>query len=206
MDFDSILGALASLAAVATYAGSLLDALAWRAEGSTGSRSPLPYAMLLVNAAGWLAYGLLAGLPAVVIPNALGLFLASLLCASFASLSPSALPMFGAAGLYAALVGLAAFSGLASPEALGTLCSGVAIAMFASPLATLRLVLQTRSAESLPAPMILLGLVCTSLWTLYGLRLGNPFMYGPNGIAMVLGLAQLALLITFPSNKKAVLP
>lgn len=88
---------------------------------------------------------------------------------------------------------------------LGVAASVVAVLMFASPLATLQTVLATRSSESLPAPMVLIGVSCTLLWTMLGIRLWNMFMLVPNGIALVLGIAQVALLVIYPA-KKNILP
>ncbi len=50
--------------------------------------------------------------------------------------------------------------------------------------------------------MVLIGLSCTSLWLLYGIRVGNVFMWGPNGLAFALGMVQLYLLIKYRTGPK----
>ncbi len=206
--FDAVVPPLATAAAIGTYAGSLLDARSWKEHG-TGTLSYVPYGMLLLNAGGWVVYGIMAGLSSVVVSNVVGLSIAALLCFAFVSYSrepvQSAQVLYGNVVGYILVLAAAAYFGLVSASVVGTLCSGVAILMFASPLATLRLVLATKSAASLPAPMVILGLCCTVLWTAYGLRQDNVFMYVPNGIAMVLGIVQVALLIVY-ADKKALLP
>ena len=42
--------------------------------------------------------------------------------------------------------------------------------------------------------------MCRSLmWTVYGLAIGDVWVYGPNGTGLCLGLAQLALKILYVS-------
>jgi hypothetical protein len=75
--------------------------------------------------------------------------------------------------------------------------------------------------------MVLIGLSCTSLWTsklimivflslrahtcppsqVYGFRVGDVFMWGPNSLAMLLGLVQLGLIYQYPPRKlSSILP
>ena len=202
--FDAVVPPLATAAAIGTYAGSALDARSWKEQG-TGALSPVPYGMLLLNAGGWMCYGLMAGISSVVVSNAVGGCIAVCLCAAFVMYSREgsgeARTVYGWVGGYLLVLSFLALYGALSVATVGLLSSGIAILMFASPLATLRLVLATKSAASLPAPMVVMGLACTVLWTAYGLRQGNPFMYVPNGIAMVLGVAQVVLLIVFRERR-----
>lgn len=199
---DTVVPPLATAAAIAVYLGSASEVHKWNGAGGTGSMSPLPYVMLAANAAGWLLYGLREGIVSIALSNAVGLLIAIYVLMAFGAAAPPPARLLWTrflivAAIYVALLALAGFVFAAPSAALGLVCSVVAVAMFASPLATLRLVLQTQSAESLPAPMILLGLCCTSLWTLYGLRVDNIFMYGPNGLALMIGVAQVVLLIQY---------
>jgi solute carrier family 50 protein (sugar transporter) len=206
--FDMVVPPLATAAAIGTYAGSLLDARSWKEQG-TGSLSHLPYGMLLLNAGGWVCYGVLSGIASIVISNVVGLTIAAGLCAAFVAFSregsSEAQTMYGYVAGYLVLLSLLSFYGALTAETVGLLSSAVSILMFASPLATLRTVLSTKSAASLPAPMVVVGLACTVLWTAYGVRQGNPYMYVPNGIAVLLGLSQVALLIVF-RERRPILP
>ena len=42
---------------------------------------------------------------------------------------------------------------------------------------------------------------CTNclMWTVYGLSIGDVWVYGPNGTGLVLGLVQAALWLIYPS-------
>lgn len=81
--FDAVVPVLASAAAMGTYGGCVLDARAWPEHG-TGALSHAPYAMLLLNAGGWLVYGAVARLASVVVSNAVGLVLALALAFAYA--------------------------------------------------------------------------------------------------------------------------
>jgi solute carrier family 50 protein (sugar transporter) len=208
--FDLIVPPLATAAAIGTYAGSLLDARNWPEQG-TGSLSHIPYAMLLINASSWLVYGAVSGILSILVSNGVGLLLSIILSGAFIkycrnSAQAATIQLhFALVLVYVVALSLVAYMGFVSEQTLGVLSSGVAILMFASPLATLQTVLATRSSESLPAPMVWMGVTCTFLWTLLGLRLWNLFMLVPNGVALVLGVAQVALLLVYPS-KRNILP
>ena len=204
--FDAVVPPLATAAAIGTYAGSLLDTASWRKNG-VGAMSHVPLLMLCASSSSWLIYGLMTGIMSMIVSNSVGLLISLYLVAVFNTNSapPFARDFVTHSSLivcYTTLLALFA-SATGRADVVGTIASVMAIVMFASPLATLRVVIETQSADSLPAPMIIIGLICTTLWTLYGIRLDNVFMYGPNGIAFVLGLIQVALLLRYPKKGSA---
>jgi solute carrier family 50 protein (sugar transporter) len=207
---DVVLPPLATAAAIGTCVGALLDARHWP-ESGTGSLSHFPYVMLVMNSAGWLIYGIASGIMSVVISNVVGLTISLVLAGAFlrycrnAAVLGTARVHFALVFFYVIALSLMTYMGLVSESALGVLGSCVSIMFFASPLATLQVVLASRSSESLPVPMVLMGVVCTALWSALGLRLWNMYMLVPNGIAFFLGCAQVALLVVFPA-KKSILP
>ena len=69
----------------------------------------------------------------------------------------------------------------------------VGTCMFAAPFATVRQVLQTQSADSLPFPIIFVNAVNGVLWTMYGLQLNDAYVIGPNALGFVCASLQLAL-------------
>jgi hypothetical protein len=71
---------------------------------------------------------------------------------------------------------------------------------YLSPLATLALVLKTRSSASLTLPLCVMNIVNGSLWMTYGLVLSDPFVWVPNAIGAVLGVIQTSLCLAFPSQ------
>jgi solute carrier family 50 protein (sugar transporter) len=69
----------------------------------------------------------------------------------------------------------------------------VGTCMFAAPFATVRQVLKTKSADSLPFPIIFVNLLNGILWTLYGLQLHDAYVIGPNVLGFICAALQLAL-------------
>lgn len=168
--------------------------------------SHVPYAMMLASSLSWLTYGWVVDVPAVLVSNGVGALLSTLMAAGYLRYCvrrQAVLPHFVAVAVYVcALASLAAYLPADTRAvSVGLVASCVAVLMFASPLATVRTVVTTQSSESLPAGMVLVGLGCTTLWTVYGLHVGDPFMYGPNGLAFCMGLVQVALLLRFPAKR-----
>ena len=76
--------------------------------------------------------------------------------------------------------------------------------MFASPLSTLKTVLRTRSAKSIPLPFTLATITNCFLWSVAGLGEFHDFnIYFPNLLGLAFGLIQMALKILFESSTKA---
>ncbi|GMF35373.1 unnamed protein product [Phytophthora fragariaefolia] len=71
------------------------------------------------------------------------------------------------------------------------------VALYASPLQTMKFVLQTKSAASLPATTCCVNLINGSLWVLYGILANDMFVLTPNAMGVVLSVIQVALCIKF---------
>ncbi|KAK1424059.1 hypothetical protein QVD17_19371 [Tagetes erecta] len=76
---------------------------------------------------------------------------------------------------------------------IGFLSCATLISMFASPLSIMTVVVQTKSVEFMPFYLSLSTFLMSTSFLLYGVFNFDPFIYVPNGIGTVLGLAQLAL-------------
>ncbi|KAI3769379.1 hypothetical protein L6452_00481 [Arctium lappa] len=76
---------------------------------------------------------------------------------------------------------------------IGFLSCATLISMFASPLSVMNLVIQTRSVEFMPFYLSLSTFLMSTSFLLYGIFNLDPFIYVPNGIGTILGIAQLAL-------------
>ncbi|KUF84040.1 Bidirectional sugar transporter SWEET4 [Phytophthora nicotianae] len=87
---------------------------------------------------------------------------------------------------------------------IGYIAVLINIALYASPLQTMKLVLQTKSAASLPATMCCVNLVNGSLWVLYGILANDMFVLTPNALGVVLSAIQVALCIKFRHTGRVV--
>ena len=66
--------------------------------------------------------------------------------------------------------------------------------LFASPLVAVKNVIATKSADSIPLPFTVAGLINCSLWSIVGLLLLNDFnLYFPSMMGLVCALLQLFL-------------
>lgn len=175
----------------------------FRADGTTGSVSVMPYAAMAANGAAWTTYGALSSDFTIMIPNFSGLLFGSYYCHQFYSLrSPEAtvLPYFGGgAAFVAAVLGAAATLPIASAQtAIGSAGCALTAMMFYGPLAAVGTVLKDRSAASLPLAFTLASTANCTLWTSYGaLVIHDPFVYGPNGFGLGMSMVQLGLIARF---------
>jgi solute carrier family 50 protein (sugar transporter) len=76
---------------------------------------------------------------------------------------------------------------------VGVVAIASSLALYASPLAAIKVVLQTRSSASLPFAMILAGAVNNVLWVVYGALVADMFLVVPSSVNATLGLVQVAL-------------
>ena len=83
---------------------------------------------------------------------------------------------------------------------LGAYGSAICVLLFASPLSTLNEVLSTANAASIYAPLTAAQCTNCAMWTVYGLGIGDIWVWGPNSTGLALGLVQLALKLIFPSR------
>ncbi|GAV60676.1 MtN3_slv domain-containing protein [Cephalotus follicularis] len=98
-------------------------------------------------------------------------------------------------GIYAIIVvGSLQFADFLTRHVIvGTLSVVSLISMFASPLFIINLVIRTKSVEFMPFYLSLSTFLMSSCFFLYGIFNNDEFVYVPNGIGTVLGIAQLVL-------------
>lgn len=82
-------------------------------------------------------------------------------------------------------------------------CSSSLVAC-ASPLASLKRVLRTKSCESLPFFYIMFTFLNCVFWCWYGLLAHNNFIVIPNAIGTVIAGLQLTLFLIFPASRPGV--
>lgn len=94
------------------------------------------------------------------------------------------------------ILGMAGVLGMSRRELAASLgYAGVAfsLAMFASPLGTLRLVIQTKSSASISINISVMLVVATALWVATGVQDDDWFVAGANGAGFLLGCIQVVL-------------
>jgi len=72
------------------------------------------------------------------------------------------------------------------------------VVFFGAPLSTIFTVLRTRNSSSIHLWTMILNILNTTFWLLYGLSIMDLYICIPNGIGLLLGLAQGALCFAFP--------
>lgn len=85
---------------------------------------------------------------------------------------------------------------------LGYVCVLSSIALFTSPLMTVRKVVQTRNAESIPIALVTVGFISNTLWTFYGMAADEVFVWAPNVVCVLMGLVQILLYVKYNPKKR----
>lgn len=84
---------------------------------------------------------------------------------------------------------------------VGYIAAIVCLLLFASPLATLRRVIRTKSAASFPIAMCVVGFVGNSLWVTYGAMINDMFMCLSNVACVAFGVVQIVVYVIYNPSK-----
>ena len=84
----------------------------------------------------------------------------------------------------------------------GLLACVASLVFCAAPLAQVRDVVNTKSSEKMPFPLIMSSFLVTVMWFLYGLLIRDQFVSVPNGIGAVISLIELSLFVIYPQTSK----
>eukprot|EP01010_Urceolus_cornutus_P001056 NODE_1570_length_844_cov_285.571069_g1220_i0.p1 GENE.NODE_1570_length_844_cov_285.571069_g1220_i0~~NODE_1570_length_844_cov_285.571069_g1220_i0.p1 ORF type:complete len:239 (-),score=33.25 NODE_1570_length_844_cov_285.571069_g1220_i0:71-787(-) len=207
---QTVTGLAAPVISIGLYVSPLKIAQEIRVKKSTGQYSVVPYGMMFANCSLWTDYALQINNMSVFAPNSIGMALSLTTAAIFLKYSDAAQTakvqqtLGGGAlalGLLLGYVHTLPTSILA--DQLGTIASVVCVAMFASPLITIKEVVQTKNSASLPLPLIVMGNLNCAAWMVYGLCLNNVYIYGPNALGLTLSLIQLMACLVYPKKVSA---
>lgn len=108
----------------------------------------------------------------------------------------------------AVIIGITTLVAFALPLAqaariIGNMGVVLCVIMFASPLAALKTVLETKSAKSIPLPFTVAAVTNCFLWSVVGLLDMHDFnIYAPNLLGLFFGLMQVALKLIYNSDKE----
>lgn len=206
-------GTMAPLASLLVFAAPFPTIRQISREKNTGSLPLLPYTCTVASAVVWTTYGILRKQPTIWSSNGIGLFLGLYYFLQFAKFGPKKSPALPGS-IRQHVEGCVAISGgtvlgaLAFPSAapaVGILGVIMCIAMFASPLAALKTVLETKSAKSIPLPFTLAAVANCFLWSVVGVFDMKDFnIIFPNLLGLASGLTQLALKILYRNGSAEV--
>lgn len=101
------------------------------------------------------------------------------------------------------MLGLTSQSKKSTSIVVGYIAVTVCMLLFASPLATLRRVLQTKSAATIPILMVTVGFVGNSLWVTYGAMINDMFMCLSNVVCVALGFVQIVVYVIYNPHRRA---
>eukprot|EP01018_Ginkgo_biloba_P032575 Gb_18499 [translate_table: standard] len=85
----------------------------------------------------------------------------------------------------------------------GTLCVILSIAMYASPLSIMGLVIRTKSVDSMPFLLSFFNLMNALVWCAYSVATRDIYIAIPNGIGSLSGTVQLILYYLYRNSKPA---
>ena len=207
--FFPVLGVILSNA---LYFSPLPAVRAASRTGHLGQLNVLPQALMVVSTQAWMAYALAVPNPFIVASNLPGAIAALAFVTTTLPLIPresaderhtvQAVLVLGAT-LMLLIWSYLVFSAVDHDQRcfiLGAYGSVICVILFASPLSTVREVFATANSASIYAPLTAAQCANCLMWTVYGLAIGDVWVYGPNGTGLALGSVQLILKLLYPSH------
>ena len=163
---------------------------------------------MIASAFLWVVYGLLKNESKIYVANSVGLILGMYYFFAFIQFAPPvATTLPGAVVQHkqgmAAMILLTAFVAMSniipSPErVIGSAGVVFCIAMFASPLAALKVVIQTKSARAIPLPFCVASTVNCLLWTVIGIfDMKDINIWLPNILGLSFSVIQVILKLVY---------
>eukprot|EP01018_Ginkgo_biloba_P032840 Gb_38809 [translate_table: standard] len=203
------LGVLGNATSLALYLSPLPTFWSIFKQKSTQEFSGLPYVCTLFNCAMWMLYGSPYVKPNSVLIltiNGTGFVLELFYLMSYLTFASKKkkviiLRLTLAMSLVFAtvvVITLLAVHTYASRQILaGSLCVILSIAMYASPLSVIRLVMGTKSVEYMPFLLSLFNLINALVWSAYSVATHDIFVAIPNGVGCLCGMVQLVVYCTY---------
>ncbi|KAJ0093830.1 hypothetical protein Patl1_25034 [Pistacia atlantica] len=185
---------------------------------STENFESLPYICTLLNASLWTYYGITKpGEYLVATINGFGILVEAIYVTLFLIYAPSkqirvrtynincktaALVILDVGFLATAILFTRlALQGELRIDALGFICAGINVIMYASPLSAMKTVVTTKSVEYMPFFLSFFLFLNGGIWAFYALLLDDIFLGVPSGAGFVLGTAQLVLYAIYRNAK-----
>ena len=160
----------------------------------------------------WATYGVLIKEPNVWMTNSVGLAFGLYYFYEFVQYSPKSAPTLPGSvemhkkaigGFFVATMLLFFSNSPLSVHIIGKAAVVLCLAMFGSPLAAVKVVIQTRSAKAIPLPFTLASVLCCFCWTVFGLfKMNDANVYVTNALGLLFGVIQAALKVIYGDNDK----
>jgi hypothetical protein len=86
---------------------------------------------------------------------------------------------------------------------IGILVNINLVFFYGAPLQTMKIVFETKASNSIHTPTVTMNVINAIFWISYGLAKNDIIIYGPNGIGLLLGIAQGILCLIYPSSSSS---
>ncbi|KAJ3033233.1 hypothetical protein HK097_004929 [Rhizophlyctis rosea] len=183
-----------------------------------GSLNPFPFAVNATNSISWIIYALLKQDYFIFFTNFMGYTLGTYETLSVLTYAPRRLQTriiqtWLAITCTAFLTGIVCFAIL--PQTLPTTGASIAntlmgsintaflVLLYGAPLTTMYNVVKTRDSSSINLPLAVASIVNGGLWFIYGMTIGDPFVWAPNGAGAVMGVLQVVVKILFRGRRES---
>ncbi|XP_049935836.1 bidirectional sugar transporter SWEET16 [Nymphaea colorata] len=205
-----VIGNVISILVFASPVGTLKRVVRKR---SVGEFKAIPYVCTLLSTCLWSFYGLLKpGGLLVLTVNAAGASLEAIYVAFFLLYSPKHARI--KLGKLVMALNVVLFGGIVAVTLLavrgqqlrltviGVMCAGMTLGMYASPLAAMKTVVDTKSVEYMPFSLSFFLFLNGGTWSIYAVLVRDLYIGVPNCIGFLLGSAQLILYMVYKSKSK----
>eukprot|EP00622_Pseudochattonella_farcimen_P001829 FR736623.1.p1 GENE.FR736623.1~~FR736623.1.p1 ORF type:complete len:195 (+),score=6.00 FR736623.1:238-822(+) len=172
----------------------------------------LPYSTMMTNFFIWLVYGTMVGDSTVLFTNLVCWALGVIYCVCYLVCVPRGATYLPGRAEYhvggsAIIIALTLQIYWNSPpgngvKLLGWMGTIMSVCMSLAPLATIVTVLKEKSTRTMALPLTVGQFINSSLWSIYGLCVGNDFIIGPSIAGVVTAVMQLLLFGLYGANRE----
>ncbi|OWY91164.1 hypothetical protein PHMEG_00040374 [Phytophthora megakarya] len=177
---------------------------------STGSVSVLPALLIFCNCYTWVMYArLVNSIPPLFVTYAIGMLASISFCGIYYHWTHDHARMHKLYSLvFYTLAGYTFYYSLGTSGAsnqsddavrntLGILSGLVNLALYASPLETIKLIIEQRDASTIPIIISVIFLVNSAIWVLHSVAEGDMLVLVPNALGFALCIVQVVLYVLY---------
>ncbi|XP_026329659.1 sugar transporter SWEET1 [Hyposmocoma kahamanoa] len=205
LEAKECIGNLAVITTILQFLSGVLVCKQYMTNKTTGEASVLPFLSCILSSLFWLLYGHVKHDEKIILVNVIGIILMSAYTGVFYvyTLKKTIVVKQCVASCVIFICIISYISGDKDHETffnhLGILATIFTLLNIAAPMSKLLYVIRVKNTECLPFPIILMTLVVTTLWAIYGALSDDFFLTMVNFTGAVLALVQLSLFLIYPS-------